>query len=623
MAPFVPYDPSQGWSYQNVPPEQIARVEIFPPIGIARVGDSGSLPGGEEDTSSEIEYYYGPEVPGSYGTPVPGGSEQPFGSFRDGEQRIRRQAARFRVYAYDKNGKALGEINNASNYTMNWVVHVANKKAASYMFRGRTETAQAELRNPDVDSVDTPLSGDPFDTSLENRTSLIIDPGERSIKRDPSGGNPQPVKLIGSFQGSKPAGEKPLPGRLVFLGGRGFSRSIQAPAFDPPEIISEMDSIDWMDDICDGWIDVIVSHPNRPGLSKEITRPHKATIIAAPPKFAWNMQLPTSLYDVVENYTKPNIWPVLAGMYKLSWVNKFAYRGHGPNGFGNFAAMEKELSSVPTSADKNKNLRQHIFDRLRVPNFKNKDMAGEKFMPRLSGDSGMSSLVFVTMSLRDHIRASHRRRARARCAAHRERDRALAALTELQYQRFTNWKDGKFTATPIKPKKCIEEYGIELQPAELTRAALEQTVGDPLYPGIEVFWIAKLSDTVNHDKVLPGFLSRGLCLPWQSDFSQCNTHWWPSARPDDVIPDKYVYDAKMKNLEGNDLAAFLGEFERSSWTRGIRETPDNDTFFPGSTDMVTMWTGLGFIVKVQDKADELPVYVESERLMGGAEFFSP
>lgn len=115
----------------------------------------------------------------------------------------------------------------------------------------------------------------------------------------------------------------------------------------------------------------------------------------------------------------------------------------------------------------------------------------------------------------------------------------FSALTALQYERFRNWKDGKFTlGTPFGTKMSIEEYDLQEQPAVLTRAALEQTIGDPLYPGIEAFWMVKLSDTfdtgvkglhppfrVRHDKVLPGFLSRGLSLPWQSDFDLCNTHW--------------------------------------------------------------------------------------------------
>lgn len=43
---------------------------------------------------------------------------------------------RFRVYAYDKAGNVLGEINNTGGFTLNWTVHVANKKAAFYCFSG-------------------------------------------------------------------------------------------------------------------------------------------------------------------------------------------------------------------------------------------------------------------------------------------------------------------------------------------------------------------------------------------------------------------------------------------------------------------------------------------------------
>lgn len=75
----------------------------------------------------------------------------------------------------------------------------------------------------------------------------------------------------------------------------------------------------------------------------------------------------------------------------------------------------------------------------------------------------------------------------------------------------------------------------------LARAMLEQGLGDALYPGIEVYWIAKVDKTyitddtvsglnppfrVDHDVVLPGFLTLGLSLPWQTDFSACNTHWY-------------------------------------------------------------------------------------------------
>ena len=73
--PFSPDDPSAGKTYDRVDSSKIVRVEIFPPIAIARVGDSGAY-SGQCDESPEIEYFYSPEVPGL---------DYPFISFREGE----------------------------------------------------------------------------------------------------------------------------------------------------------------------------------------------------------------------------------------------------------------------------------------------------------------------------------------------------------------------------------------------------------------------------------------------------------------------------------------------------------------------------------------------------------
>ncbi len=78
--------------------------------------------------------------------------------------------------------------------------------------------------------------------------------------------------------------------------------------------------------------------------------------------------------------------------------------------------------------------------------------------------------------------------------------RRFAALTKLQYQRFEIWKDDKeFYLEDDKiptPKSRIEQVGLDDQPGELTRASLESTIGDPLYPGLEMYWVAKLETTV-------------------------------------------------------------------------------------------------------------------------------
>ena len=83
----------------------------------------------------------------------------------------------------------------------------------------------------------------------------------------------------------------------------------------------------------------------------------------------------------------------------------------------------------------------------------------------------------------------------------------FAALTRLQYQRFENWAGndgfhlGDNERLPV-PNTKLENLPVGDQPDQLTRAVLESTVGDPLYPGIETYWIAKLKETVGHDDTL-------------------------------------------------------------------------------------------------------------------------
>jgi hypothetical protein len=67
----------------------------------------------------------------------------------------------------------------------------------------------------------------------------------------------------------------------------------------------------------------------------------------------------------------------------------------------------------------------------------------------------------------------------------------------LQYSRFKKWKDGDFKVTPAQLPTHLEALRGSDQPRHLTRAALEQTIGDPLYPGIEGWWIAKEKDMVS------------------------------------------------------------------------------------------------------------------------------
>ncbi|KDQ52189.1 hypothetical protein JAAARDRAFT_703348 [Jaapia argillacea MUCL 33604] len=607
-------------------PFDVASVKIFPPIGVARVGDSGfDLEAGVDD--GDIKFFMPPEIPGVEDVPP-----ELQGNFRDEMNRIKRQAIRFHVYAYNASGKILGEVTTANGFSIAWKVHVVNSKGSFTEFKGKYKTP-TEARH--------------------GRDRLIVDPGVKTIIADPRRDVLQivpTVKLTGDFYGSRDTptevnlGELRTDERgcLVFIAGAGYSRCISNPdqPHYQPDIVSEFDSIDWVDDVCDGWVDATVTFSGFGHTGLHFQAKEKATVMSAPPKFAWGINSPTSLYDIIEDIYQTasgwkdhtgtqfyeDIWPVLYGTYGLSWVNEKAYQGHGPAGKGNFLPLQKDLAQPetgsPTSPDvqKRRILREFIFGRLRKPNYEDKTEASTKFMPRLSGDDG--DAIEPGQPLRPG-----------------EPIRRFSALTGLQYSRFEKWRQGNFKADdpPWKKYTKIEDVPISRQPAFLTRAALEHTTGDPLYPGIEVYWLAKDPSIyilpgpyniqqievlppypeppfrIDYKSVKPGHLSRGLSLPWQSDFDLCNTHWWPSARPDDAI--NIMNWRASPQLSDDEFVRMIAD-KRKQWDRGTRVTPDYPSeYYPGSTDMIRYWQKLGFVSKHEGyTVGGFPVWLERERL---------
>jgi hypothetical protein len=106
-------------------PTDIKTIRIHPAIGIARLGNS---PTG---------YFIGPEIPGSH----PSVRE-----YRDPKGHLNRQAARFRLFAYDKKDGLLGEVTAGNGIDIQWTVHLRNTKAAGRRFAGILHQ-RAPLRN--------------------------------------------------------------------------------------------------------------------------------------------------------------------------------------------------------------------------------------------------------------------------------------------------------------------------------------------------------------------------------------------------------------------------------------------------------------------------------------------
>jgi hypothetical protein len=151
------------------------------------------------------EFFIGPEAPGV--VVDPGGSNGPGpkgGSYRDSKSKLKRQAQRYRVYAYDAEGRVIGELTSRSDLveSLRWRVHVRNMKAANYAFQGAYLFDPAKLRNPSIQPGKKPIE----------RNQLIIDPGVQTI----ASGQSEPVVMKGDIFTGIEKGF--LPGQLRYEG---------------------------------------------------------------------------------------------------------------------------------------------------------------------------------------------------------------------------------------------------------------------------------------------------------------------------------------------------------------------------------------------------------------------
>lgn len=250
---------------------------IHPAIGIARLGNSP-------------EFFIGPERPGE--------RPEPPGGFKDAQCRVKRQAARFRIFAHHDDD-TVEEI-TAAEADITWTVHLANLKAA-YPGRGNSESA----------------------------SDLTIDPGARTT----AGADQVKYFDSGEIRFSDAAVTKVALGEmrtddenhLLVLGGAGTSASPRGDG-----ILGFWGNTGWYDDISDGPVSVTI----KIRANGETPAVAGAWVICAPPKFAPHQDSPTTLYDRVlqamvdaglttaptsSSYTK-DIYPILQRARDIKWV---------------------------------------------------------------------------------------------------------------------------------------------------------------------------------------------------------------------------------------------------------------------------------------------------------------
>jgi hypothetical protein len=541
--------------------DAIVEARIHPAIGIARVGNSE-------------EYFIGPEIPFPV-APPPGG-------YRDRAGRLKRQAARFRIYGYDGKGRVLTEL-TAANADIRWAVHVANKKGAWYDFDFALDLPEAAdqrsaRRNPQIQG--------------ENRKELVIDPKERTI----SGRNEQSKPFdTGTFLGTPVyLGElrTDQEGRLLFLGG--FGKSASPLGYS---LVTFANNPGWHDDTSDGPVTARVT------IGTRSIPVDPAWIVAAPPNYSPDLVTPQTMYDVIRNAisnllipkpAKPSftedILPLLRQCVDAQWINAgflalFGWRA--PYEFLREDYLLK-LSAAPGKDDPFKELRRQVYYSFRDPNASSFEALQ---WPPLYGDAFGS--FDSPLGPREGF-----------------------AVTPTLYRFLGQWASGDFDAdydAGAAPPQSLEDIPESKRPFTLDRAALHFCMGGPFHPGCEMTWpmrhacmynapfrfrhradpglYSDYGEYLTPTTVLafdgplsasgPGDITKWMAVPWQSDTDSCRAGYpgtpfpadefipafWPSRVPNNVLTEANYQIAidRSQPLEKR-FAAF---YTRPFWLRNL------------------------------------------------------
>ncbi|KAA1245169.1 CTQ-dependent lysine 6-oxidase LodA [Aquimarina sp. RZ0] len=502
-------------------------LKIIPSVGVARLGNSlgqfclspeeiGGLPFEADQCGNKL------------GTII---------NFKDESGQVRRQGQPFKIIQEDGTEITLGSSNVTS---MEWTVHLANKKAAWYQYselEGNLlygeENSYAQrgvpFRNPD-------------ETTEETRQKLIVDPGPRTVSGTqqsidfdqasvpadyPHYSFPNPdvkygtsIKTLGTLKTDDQ-------GRLIVLGGYGHAGGDQ-----PLESYGGSDT--WHDDISDGPVYCTITFND--GTPTETL---KAWVIIGSPDFAPEIinisTLSDTMFDVgvrhfdlmpnmyqgtsynddyIVNYQR-DILPIIQRIGGYQWV-------------ANVQSMMAFTSNIfdfsdPSAA--NQINRENYFSYFRAPNDKsipqNDQQQGQLFkedganffpmMPLNSGSNSVSNETIVK----------------------------FLALDETQYFMLGQWAKGCFennsdyTSLPIRAED---------------QASVGNCVGLPMCPGIEVTWSLQNREVYESPYIIfdqkglggynstgltpsrdecegggcqPGDLTKRMACPWQADFFQC------------------------------------------------------------------------------------------------------
>jgi len=580
----------------RAPDDCVVKAVIYPAIGVARVG------------SSQSEWFPGPEVLNP--------PHQPLGYYRDAENKLKRQGAKFRIYGVNAKGDIVCEL-TPENAQINWHVQLGNTKSAWYGF-------QLALDIPEAASA--PLTT-LRNASVVDRAKLAITPAARSV----TGCNASPQRFDdGKFM------DKPVylgevftddQGCLIVLGGRGVSAS-----HDHSRAITFANNEGWHDDTSDGPVNATVLYNDQ----RLIVVP--AWVVVAPPNYGPQRQSVRTMWDLMRDVainagTLPvparpsftfDILPLFQRMAGLQWVNAGFAAGFGWKG-ANDLTSPPALARLSDGGGVNAELRRFVANQFRNDAV---DGISPKPWPWLYGDA-MSVPAAST-------------------------PRQNTSLCATQQMMLKQWAQGDFIED-YDAERCwpstLDQVPLTEQGDTLTRAALDFVLADAFHPGCEMTWVTRLpsmymepfrfahaldgwiapqpaqilsADTITlphgpFSGQQPGGLTRWMAVPWQTDSASCRSGYdpqydpyvptfWPARVPNQVMT-KENYAVVMDDTKplGERLAAFAN---RAAWIAPLGTTSYTDAI----NNMIHHFDKLGVVEVRPGPADchHFPALIEVE-----------
>ena len=645
-------------------------VRIHPAIGIARVGNSD-------------EHYIAPEtmagIPGpgpsapTGGLPIKSGTEsEPITSadLRDRYGALKRQAARFRVFQYPAEAKARypsgagtevrigSQVDGKRVVDVVWTVHLANKKANSYVLNDDlgihvyepAHAAELELRN-EVEGAD------PNNPARIRR--LVIDPGPRAIRGADTGAVMFDKATPASFCSG--AGQivtahsypKSFPdfsfaemytpvgtidsigelrteenGRLLVLPAHGKACGWLRPDGTPfpligdaigPGVYGDVNADGWFDDTGDGPVSAVLVFDDG-----SVQAVHGAWAIATDPSYAPQVRNVVTLWDDIfdtwvrqlelmpgiferrfqDSYRpsfQDDLYPLFRAVALQRWTTNLPERA--------IAAHDAVGAIAPSDATGDTILTGLAF--IRNPYNEKQANSGAPFMPLSMGDSGYA---FLTVTLTQYFFLQQWDLGLTEPGPGPQ----LGPGEYLDKATLANCLGGRFAPgiemtyivrDPWVYEQNWEEIGcgpfrLRARPLDYTQAQASQpflTVGYvPLHPG---------PDGITPAPLEPGDASKIMAVPWHTDYNSCATHntapnpsnsstlyWsWPAQRPVQVHRAEDVHDGK------------LGAQHYS--VRGAGTEADdlnNAGRYQALIDSILNWHRIGFVIQGSVIAGDVP-----------------